>query len=105
MGILNKYYNHDSSISPSPSDSGRIQGQPNVLGATKQSKLHAFGEKPGYSLNGAFKTEVNGYDTTYDNGGAFPLPQPSGLDLNGETPKKYANPESGFQTANQTRTV
>ena len=37
--------------------------------------------------------DVRKYDASYDNGKAIILPRPSKLDLNGKTPKGYANPE------------
>jgi len=81
MGLLNKLFNNGSTLS-------EFDGAtpPQMDGSKEQSKLHNE-----YSLNG--------------NPNVVDKPSPSGLDLNGKTPKKYANPESGFQTANQTRTV
>ena len=57
--------------------------------ATDQSKLHADGNKPGYSLAGSnFNTVNNNYNSYLDGVNNF-LPLPSNLDLNGKTPSKY----------------
>ena len=92
MGLLNKFNAQETNFAPYDS---RTSGQAQNPGATKQSKLHAFGDQPGYSLNGAFKNEVNKASNEYANGSpkTFPLPQPSLLDLNGKTPKGYQAPE------------
>lgn len=59
-------------------------------GATPQSKLHASDSQPGYSLDGAFRGEVNNaYNSYLDGVTTNKLPQPSQLDLNGKTPSKY----------------
>jgi len=81
MGLKDKLANNGSTLS-------EFDGAtpPQMDGSKDQSKLHNQ-----YSING--------------NPNVVGKPSPSGLDLNGKTPKKYANPESGFQTANQTRTV
>ena len=62
-------------------------------GATKQSKLHAFGNTPGYSLNGNFNSDVTTAYTEYNDGYNNALPQPSQLDKNGNIPanQKYLN--------------
>ena len=62
-------------------------------GATKQSKLHAFGNTPGYSLNGAYTSDVTAAYTEYNDGYNNALPQPSQLDKNGNIPanEKYLN--------------
>jgi len=57
--------------------------------ATKQSKLHADGSTPGYSINGANASSVNSDYQEYRDGAINSLPQPSQLDLNGLTPKRY----------------
>lgn len=50
-------------------------------GTTKQSKLHADGTDPGYSLGGAFKSEVSKAYQAYDDGDSSnTLPPPSQLD-------------------------
>jgi hypothetical protein len=68
---------------------------PNLL-ATKASLMHAgvLGQA-GYSLNGTFATTMGQAYAEYDDGVVNPLPQPSQLDLNGVTPPKYKNPETG----------
>jgi len=58
-------------------------------GATKLSKLHANGNKPGYSLNGSNFSEVNAAYSSYLDGRVNNLPQPSVLDTDGITPSKY----------------
>ena len=55
-------------------------------GATKQSKLHADGGQPSYSLNGANAPAVNKAYVEYNDGYNNALPQPSQLDLNGQKP-------------------
>lgn len=62
-------------------------------GATKQSKLHAFGNTPGYSLNGAYTPDVTTAYTEYNDGYNNALPQPSQLDRNGVIvpSQKYLN--------------
>ena len=62
----------------------------NVL-ATKQSPLHAVNGTPSYSLNGLNASTVRAFYETYDDGSVNALPQPSQLDLNGRTPKKYSD--------------
>ena len=69
------------------SNLSKYNGAPPVtnIGATKQSVLHADGgnEQYGYSTSGDFFPQVNASDNAYDNGGSFPLPQPSKLDMAG----------------------
>ena len=60
-------------------------------GATQQSKLHADGNAPSYSMNGANAQTVNAAYTAYNDGVTNALPQPSQLDLNGVTPSQYLN--------------
>ncbi len=60
-------------------------------GATKQSKLHADGISPSYSMNGANAQSVNAAYVAYNDGFNNSLPQPSQLDLNGATPSQYLN--------------
>lgn len=55
-------------------------------GATQQSKLHADGSAPGYSLNGSDFSEVNDAFQQYNDGVNNILPQPSLLDINGAIP-------------------
>jgi hypothetical protein len=59
--------------------------------ATQASKLHADGNQPGYSLNGAQFGTVNPQYQSYQDGAVNPLPLPSSLDLNGVTPSQYIN--------------
>jgi hypothetical protein len=54
--------------------------------ATQQSKLHADGNAPGYSLNGAQASTVSTQFNAYDDGITNPLPLPSQLDMNGTIP-------------------
>jgi hypothetical protein len=69
------------------------------VGATKQSLLHADGgnEKYGYSTSGDYFPQVNASDNAYVNGGAFPLPQPSKLDMAGGS--KISEPKYGHTQA------
>lgn len=63
-------------------------------GATKQSKLHASNDEPGYSLGGAFKGDVDKAYQAYNDGFNNTLPSPSQLDRkNGSVPDsdKYMN--------------
>ena len=60
-------------------------------GATQQSKLHADGNMPGYSLDGSDFQIVNNAFQKYNDGTSNILPQPSQLDLNGATPSQYIN--------------
>jgi hypothetical protein len=55
-------------------------------GATKQSKLHADGSQPSYSLTGANAAIVTKAYTEYNDGYNNALPQPSQLDLDGKKP-------------------
>ena len=55
-------------------------------GATTLSQLHANGNQPGYSLDGSNFTNVNSAFQQYNDGINNILPQPSQLDLNGQTP-------------------
>jgi len=59
--------------------------------ATQQSKLHADGTNPGYSLDGANASTVNSQYQAYKDGAVNALPQPSQLDLNGKQPSKYTD--------------
>ena len=54
--------------------------------STQQSKLHADGNAPGYSLNGAQTSLVTNQYNAYDDGVGNQLPQPSLLDTNGSIP-------------------
>lgn len=59
---------------------------PTNEGATKQSRLHAAGTTPGYSLDGTPFNRVNNAYQAYNDGTVNFLPQPSGLDINGLQP-------------------
>jgi hypothetical protein len=54
--------------------------------ATQQSKLHADGNAPGYSLNGTQASLVTNQYNAYDDGVGNQIPQPSLLDTNGAIP-------------------
>jgi len=92
MGLLKKFTDQETNFAPYDN---RTPGQASNVGATKQSKLHAYGDTPGYSLNGSYYQDVHTSDVMYDNGAAFPLPSPSQLDLNGASPVGYQPPEVG----------
>ena len=57
--------------------------------ATQQSKLHADGNAPGYSLNGANANLVTTQYNGYEDGTPNQIPLPSQLDLNGVMPSQY----------------
>jgi hypothetical protein len=86
MGLLDKLstagspysYNNGSTPATNP-------------GATTLSKLHADGNQPSYSINGANFGDVNNAFQAYNDGINNVLPQPSQLDLNGATPNQYIN--------------
>ena len=81
MGLLNKLTTEGSNLSKYDG----AQPPVNPL-ATKQSKLHADGNQPGYSLNGNnASTVINDYGN-YEDGVNNDIPQPSTLDLNGQMP-------------------
>jgi hypothetical protein len=83
MGLYNKLITGASSL-------GFSGVTPSINpGATSLSKLHANGDQPSYSLNGANFSEVNAAYTEYRDGVNNALPQPSYLDLNGLTPSRY----------------
>lgn len=87
MGLLDRL-----TIQGSTYSYGNGQTPTTNPGATPQSKLHADGAgQPGYSLNGADFTTVNGAFQAYNDGVNNVLPQPSQLDLNGQTPTQYIN--------------
>jgi len=81
MGLLDKLKIDKSVLS-------KYNGGPGVVnaGATKQSKLHADGSKPSYSLNGINFPSVNAAYIAYDDATPNQLPQPSELDINGVVP-------------------
>lgn len=91
MGLKDKLLKDGSTLTPYDGNTP----VPNVL-STKASLLHAgVSGQPGYSLNGQFAFQVGREYTSYDDGVPNVLPQPSILDLNGVTPPKYKNPETG----------
>ena len=64
--------------------------------ATSTSGLHAQPSgQAGYSLAGGGATAVKKAYNEYEDGVNNPIPQPSKLDLNGQRPKTYINPETG----------
>jgi hypothetical protein len=58
--------------------------------ATQQSKLHADGNTPGYSLDGNNAVLVNGQYNAYLDGVGNQIPLPSLLDTNGLVPSSTA---------------
>lgn len=86
MGLLNKLQTAGSTFSIA--NGGQVATNPL---ATQQSKLHADGNAPGYSVNGANASLVNSQYQQYVDGAPNILPQPSQLDLNGSTPSQYIN--------------
>lgn len=58
--------------------------------ATQQSKLHADGNTPGYSLDGTNAVLVNGQYNAYLDGVGNQIPLPSLLDTNGTIPPSTA---------------
>lgn len=86
MGLLDKLttqgsvYSYGNGITPSVNP-----------GATQQSKLHADGSQPGYSLDGSDALAVNTAFQAYNDGVTNTLPQPSQLDLDGQIPTQYVN--------------
>jgi hypothetical protein len=82
MGLLDRL-----KTSPAPLSVNNGATPPINPGATKQSKLHADGTQPSYSLNGSNFIDVNKAYVEYRDGYNNALPQPSQLDLNGSTPK------------------
>lgn len=92
MGLIDKLLNDGS---PYSYQNG---GTPPVNpGATQQSKLHANGDAPGYSLNGAWYGEVNAAYQAYNDSIPNPLPRPSRLDMNGQIPTYSSVPGSTQQ--------
>jgi len=86
MGIRNLLSTQGSPLSYNNGATPRI----NSL-AGQQSKLHADGNAPGYSLDGTDFSQVNAAYQAYHDGTSNPLPMPSLLDLNGITPSKYVD--------------
>ena len=87
MGLLDKLKNQGTSYSPTKNGTTPSTN----TGATNLSKLHTDGNKPGYSLNGSNVSTVSKDVNDYDDGVNNSLPQPSQLDLNGQTPSKYSD--------------
>jgi len=84
MGLLDILTNQGSSLTAYNGTQPAI----NQL-ATQQSKLHADGNQPGYSLNGAGANLVTTQYNDYQDGTPNQIPFPSQLDLNGVTPSQY----------------
>jgi len=81
MGLLDKLTMDGSTYSY-----GNGQTPSTNPGATQQSKLHADGSAPGYSLDGSDFSEVNAAFQQYNDGVNNNLPSPSLLDINGAIP-------------------
>lgn len=92
MGILNKLINEGSSFSTYNGATPLV----NPL-ATQQSKLHADGNSPGYSLDGSQASLVTSQYNNYLDGITNPPPSPSLLDLNGVIPSVSSTPGSTQQ--------
>ena len=90
MGLLNLLTGQGSVLSYGNGQTPAVN-----QGATQQSKLHADGNQPGYSLNGSAASIVTTDYTAYNDGYNNALPQPSQLDLNGKTPSKYLDNPPG----------
>lgn len=76
MGLLDKFKTQGTGLSKYGANTPPVNP-----GATKESKLHAYGNTPGYSLNGDFRAEVTDAYTAYNDGYNNALPQPSQLDI------------------------
>jgi hypothetical protein len=91
MGLLDKL-----TINGSVYSYGDGQTPSTNPGATGQSKLHADGNTPGYSLSGDHFSEVNGAYQSYNDGFGNNLPRPSLLDINGAIPTgPLSDPSAG----------
>ena len=84
MGLQDKLTKEGSQLSAA--NGGPIKKNPL---ATRESKLHTDGDKPGYSITGAGAQIVNKDFQEYRDGANNILPPPSLLDLEGKTPSKY----------------
>jgi hypothetical protein len=84
MGLLDKLTTQGSNLSAYDGNNPPV----NPL-ATQQSKLHADGNAPGYSLDGANANLVTTQYNGYDDGTPNQIPLPSQLDLNGIAPVQY----------------
>lgn len=85
MGLLDKLTTDGSVYSY-----GNGQTPPTNPLATQQSKLHADGATPGYSISGDDFSDVNAAYIAYNDGINNSLPMPSLLDLNGVRPPTYS---------------
>ena len=85
MGLLDKL-----TVDGSVYSIGNGATPPTNIGATQQSKLHADGNQPGYSLNGSDFTDVNNAYQEYNDGTTNILPMPSLLDRDGIRPLTYS---------------
>ena len=80
MGLLDKFKTSGTGFSKYGANTPPVNP-----GATKESKLHAYGNTPGYSLNGDYRSEVTDAYVSYNDGYNNALPQPSQLDLTNES--------------------
>jgi hypothetical protein len=78
MGILTKLTTQGSAFTAYDGTTPPV----NPL-ATQQSKLHADGNQPGYSLNGTNTSLVTAQYNAYQDGTPNQIPLPSLLDTNG----------------------
>jgi len=86
MGLLTKLTTEGSTYSSF--DGGTPTTNPL---ATQQSKLHADGNQPGYSLDGANTNAITSEYNAYNDGVGNQIPIPSQLELNCTTPCQYLN--------------
>jgi hypothetical protein len=86
MGLLDMLTNQGTPLSY-----GNGNTPPTNPLATKQSTMHADGAAPGYSLDGSDFSDVNNNYQQYNDGDPNFLPQPSGLDINGQIPSVALN--------------
>jgi hypothetical protein len=91
MGLLSKLLNDGSNFSAHDGATPAV----NPL-ATKQSKLHANGDQPSYSLNGSNAPQVINDYGNYEDGVNNAIPQPSQLDLEGKVPTISASGKQGL---------
>lgn len=96
MGLLNRLQTQGSTLSNLNGTTATI----NPL-TTNQSPLHALVGEAGYSVNGAFTSEVTNYWNQYDDGVSNALPLPSTLDLNAVIPPFQTSPIQNGQTGLQ----
>ena len=85
MGLLDKLTTQGSTYSY-----GNGQTPPTNILATQQSKMHADGNAPGYSVSGDNFGDVNSAYQSYNDGVGNILPMPSLLDLDGLSPASYS---------------